>query len=316
MLKIMPVILATLLVACDQHTQTHETSLKLDTTSGELDGTLLLPQKAPPVPVALIIAGSGPTDRNGNNPAMTNNSLKLLAEGLLNQGIASVRYDKRGIGKSAGAAITEADLRFGHFVDDTASWINKLNSDPRFSHVIVIGHSQGSLIGMLASRQARVDQFISLSGPAKPAGNLLKEQAKSQPDDIRQEIENIVTQLENGQTVKGINPLLASLFRPSIQPYLISWFKHNPAEEIKKLKIPVLVIQGDSDLQVSAEHAELLSESNLSVKKMILPSMNHILKKTGKNTLDNMATYNQPDLPLHESLIPSIVAFIQTAQSQ
>ena len=128
----------------------------LKTSTGDVFGTVELPAAKQPVPVALIIAGSGPTDRNGNTPALpgSNNSLKMLADGLAARGIASLRYDKRGIAASRAAMTTEADLRFNNFIEDAEAWIKQLRADKRFSTITVIGHSEGSLIGMVAAREA------------------------------------------------------------------------------------------------------------------------------------------------------------------
>jgi alpha/beta superfamily hydrolase len=127
-----------------------ESEILLKTPTGTLSGTLLIPGEISKYPVALIIAGSGPTDRDGNNTSMKNNSLKLLATSLAEHQIASLRYDKRGIGASREAAISEADLRFEDFIEDARDWIGLLIKDKRFSEVIVIGHSEGSLIGMVS----------------------------------------------------------------------------------------------------------------------------------------------------------------------
>ncbi|WP_197088647.1 alpha/beta hydrolase [Rufibacter radiotolerans] len=127
---------------------------ELVTEKGNLKGTLLSPAGAKKMPVVLLISGSGPTDRDGNNPAMKNNSLKMVAEGLQAQGIASLRYDKRGIAESKAAGISEADLRFDQYAQDATAWAQKLKQDKRLSKVIILGHSEGSLIGMIAAREA------------------------------------------------------------------------------------------------------------------------------------------------------------------
>ena len=121
-----------------------ETIVNLESKNGTLEGSLLLPESKTGIPVALIIAGSGPTDRDGNNPAMKNNSLKLLANALSVNGIASLRYDKRGIGKSQKAGGKEEDLRFDHYISDAKGWLSLLRTDERFKEVIVIsdGHAE------------------------------------------------------------------------------------------------------------------------------------------------------------------------------
>jgi predicted alpha/beta hydrolase len=134
--------------------------------------------------VALIIAGSGPTDRDGNNPAMRNNSLKMLAEAMNKNGIVSLRYDKRGIARSRNAGLKEADLRFENYVDDAKAWINYLKKELKFTTIFVIGHSEGSLIGMIASQYKNVTKFVSIAGAGQPADKIIREQLKNQPPSI------------------------------------------------------------------------------------------------------------------------------------
>jgi hypothetical protein len=291
-----------------------ETIVKLETTTGTLEGSLLVPKSKAGMPVVLIIAGSGPTDRDGNNPAMKNNSLKLLATELWKNGIASLRYDKRAIGKSRKAGLKESDLRFEHYIEDAKGWITFLKKDKRFNQFIVIGHSEGSLIGLIASQEKSVDKFISIAGVGQSADKTLKEQLKSQPPAVLEMSLPIIDKLVQGETVDNVNPMLYSLFRPSVQPYMISWFKYDPPKEISKLKIPVLVIQGSTDIQVSEDDAQMLAEANPKTIKKVIKGMNHIFKKAELNRTKNIATYNQPELPVMPELVESIVGFIKKNQ--
>src|SRR4030095_6301080 len=140
-----------------------ESPVKLTTPTGTIAGTLTVPASPGKVPVVLIIAGSGPTDRDGNTSALPgkSNAYKMLSAALATSGVASVRYDKRGIGESqAAAGGGEAALRFDIYIDDAAAWVDQLRRDARFSKVIVVGHSEGSLIGMIAARKAKADAFV------------------------------------------------------------------------------------------------------------------------------------------------------------
>jgi pimeloyl-ACP methyl ester carboxylesterase len=288
-----------------------EAHIVLNTQTGKIDGTLLLPENKKDLAVALIIAGSGPTDRDGNNPYMKNNSLKMLAEGLAGQGIASLRYDKRGVAKSKDAAVKEIDLRFENYVADAEEWISLLKKDKRFKKVIVIGHSEGSLIGMIASKKAGADKFVSIAGAGMPAGDIIREQLKSQPLMVTEAALPILDSLEQGKTVKEVPQMLASLFRPSVQPYIISWFKYDPRKEIAKLSIPVLIVQGTTDIQVSVKDAENLKKAEPKAELKIIEGMNHILKEAEADRTKNIQTYSQPDLPLQKDLITIITGFIK-----
>lgn len=287
-----------------------ETNVTLKINIDQLFGTLTVPDNVKKCHVALIIAGSGPTDRNGNNPMMKNNSLKMLAEALAKNGIASLRFDKRGIGESKKSAITESSLVFENYTEDVKSWINFLKLDKRFTQLTVIGHSEGSLIGMIAG--AKANKFISIAGAGESADKLIKSQIASKSN---KQIEDmtfpIIDSLKSGNKVNKVDPLLNSLFRPSIQPYLISWFKYDPQTEIKKLTVPVLILQGNNDLQVSVKDAENLSKASKNSELVIVDKMNHIMKIIDGDKQANMESYNNETLPLSETLTNKIISFIK-----
>jgi len=285
-----------------------ETEVTLQTGSGVIYGTLTIPEKPRRMPVALIIAGSGPTDRDGNNPVMRNNSLKLLAAELAKKGIASLRYDKRGIAASKAALTGEKDLRFDDYVSDAGEWIQLLKKDKRFSEVIVIGHSEGSLIGMLAGTSA--DKFISIAGFGQSADLILKEQLGSQPKMVQDLSFPIIDSLKNGKTVDSVPPILKSLFRPSVQPYMISWFRYDPRIEIRKLSVPVLIIQGTNDIQVGVENARQLSDANREAELLLIDNMNHIFRITDGDRMANIATYSNIELPVSRELAEAVTGFI------
>jgi uncharacterized protein len=291
-----------------------ETDYTLKTKTGKIYGTLLLPTKNYSGPVVLLIAGSGPTDRNGNNPAIKNNSLKLLAEAMADSGIAILRYDKRGIGESKDALKSEFDIRFETYVEDAVAWIKKLKKDKRFDAVFPVGHSEGALIGIMASQQVDVAGFISLNGPGISADKLIVKQLKAQSASLANKAEIMLDSLKQGFTVKLIDASLSSLFRPSVQPYIRSWIKYNPADEIKKLNIPVLIIQGETDIQASPEDAELLHASLPEAKMVLIENMNHIFKEAPKDRLKNMMTYSNPKLPIVPSLPQTILTFIREVE--
>ncbi len=285
-----------------------ENAVTMTTPTGEIHGTLYAAPKTSGT-VVLIISGSGPTDRNGNNPMMSNNSLKMLAEELAQKGIASLRYDKRGIAESKIPDLKEKDLRFEHFISDASDWIRWLKNEKKFTNVIVIGHSEGSLIGMIASREAGADGFISLAGPGQRADKILYTQILAQSEMLAEYAKPVLDSLVSGKTVEKFNPMLASLFRQDVQPYLISWFQYDPQVEIKKLAIPVMIIQGTTDLQVLVSEAKLLKAAKPDAKILLVKEMNHILKNAPENREQNIATYSKPDLPVIPLLITKISKF-------
>src|SRR4051794_32982564 len=280
-----------------------------------LHSTLLLPKDtSKPMPVVLLLSGSGATDRNGNSPAMPgkNNSLLMLAEGLASNGVASLRYDKRGVGESAGAMVAEASLSLDTYVDDALAWCQQLRKDKRFSAVIVAGHSEGSLIGMLAAKRCNADGFISISGAGRSAGDILRTQlAGKLPPDLAAQSEAIIKNLEAGRMTENPPPQLDAIYRPSVQPYLISWFRYDPAKWIATLTAPVLIVQGTTDLQVTVDDAKRLAAANPKAKLVLIEGMNHVLKEVPPDRDKQIASYSNPDLRLAPEFLVGIVDFVR-----
>ncbi|MEO8884624.1 MAG: alpha/beta hydrolase [Mucilaginibacter sp.] len=288
-----------------------ETPVSVKILSGLISGTLAMPKAATgKVPVVIIIPGSGATDRDGNNVKanLNTNAYKMIAAGLGKNGIASLRYDKRMVGESV-TSVKEENMHFDDYIDDVYSLISYLSADQRFSKIILMGHSEGSLVGILAATNENVKGFISIAGAGVPADQILTEQMKAQPQYLADEFKVVLDSLRRGKIDKKVDLTLYSIARPSIQPYLMSWCRFDPAREIKALKIPILIIQGTTDLQVNESNAEKLKKSK-TTELLIIPGMNHILKEAPADREKNMATYTQPDLPLKPELVPAMVEFI------
>lgn len=316
-----PILILLLLFSLHALAQTEEAlHYKITVPTGAdltLEGTLAIPanpKKA--IPVVLIIAGSGPTDRNGNNPyGMKPNTYKMLADSLVNKGVAVARYDKRGSGTNLQAAmktIKPAEHRFEFFVSDAIGFIDQLKADRRFSKVIVAGHSEGSLVGMLAAEKTKADKFISLAGAGRNIADILKDQVKAGAPDTLSAVANILLDsLKAGHPVKRINPFLMGLFNPGNQPGLISWMVYDPATVIKQFSGPVLIINGKHDLQVSTKEAEILKAARPDAELILMDQMSHILKNAPLNRTENIKTYSDPTLTLTPGLVDSIEKFVK-----
>ncbi len=262
--------------------------------------------------VALLISGSGPTDRDGNSlPMMKNNSLKYVAHAITRSGVSTLRVDKRGVAASKEAGLKEKDLRFQTYVDDITSWIDLLVKQG-YKEVILVGHSEGALVASMAAKHPSVIGVVSLAGAGRPAADLLKEQLKVNMPEAGVKLANgVIDQLEKGQLVGEVHLTMYSLFRPSVQPYLISWFAIDPAEEIAKLEMPVLIIQGATDLQIKEQDARLLHEAAKNSKLHIIKGMNYVLKEADGDRRKQLPSYLSQDLSLVENLVKEVTNFVR-----
>ncbi|MEE4198032.1 MAG: alpha/beta fold hydrolase [Bacteroidales bacterium] len=275
-----------------------------------IHSVLTQPQNTEYPPVALIIGGSGPTDLNGNQPLMQNNSLKFLSEEMANHDIATLRFDKRGVGKSSSEKLDETGLTIDQYAKDVKSIINFLKNTG-FEEIYIIGHSEGSLIALLALQETEVKGFISIAGAGNSADSILKKQLKPQlPPGFYHSVETIIDSLKKEKYVKNIPPQLNSLFRSSVQPYLISWFKYSPAELIKNIQCPSLIIQGDKDIQIDMEEAILLAKATEKANLVKIKNMNHILKTIHGDLQENIQSYTNPQRSINEELIKTLTNFI------
>ena len=287
--------------------------IELNTPTGTLYGSLVLPKSDKPVPVVLIIAGSGPTDRNGNNTqGGRNDSLKKLAWRLAQNNIASVRFDKRGIAQSQPAAPDERTLNLDQYVTDAVAWGNLLKADPRFADVFVLGHSEGALIASLAAPAMDAAGVISIAGTARPVGQVLREQLQrnNMPPGLLQRSVELIHTLESGHTDDNVPEALQVIFRPSVQPYLISLLRYDPAKAFAGLKMPALIIQGTHDIQVDVNDARLLKAAKPDADLALIEGMNHVMRIVPMDMKRQVQSYNDPNQRLSSELGDRIVRFI------
>jgi len=282
------------------------------TPNGNLEGTLLIPALQKKMPLVLLVSGSGPTDRDGNNEGMQNNSLKLIAEELNAHNIASFRFDKRGIGQSSDVDKDESKMRPETFVQDIKGWVDLLYTDKRFDKIIIAGHSEGALLGMLAAiNNQKVKGYVSIAGAGRPIDVILKEQFAKVSPEVKKIIYEMIDQLKRGDTIAHVPVILYSVFRPSIQPYMTAWMKYDPAIEIKKLLVPILITTGTTDIQVKVIDAELLAKAQPKAKLKIIKNMNHVLKDCDTlNKEMQMPIYGDPNLPLNKEFSETVLNFM------
>lgn len=275
-----------------------------------IDGTLIVPETTEKIPLAIIIGGSGPTDRNGNQQMMVNNSLRFLAEGLYEKNIASFRYDKRIVKQMKQHAVNEKEIRFGDFINDAAAVLAYFKKDERFSKIYIIGHSQGSLVGMIAAQNG-ADGFVSIAGAGQEIDDVIIDQLTKQAPGLVDNARTAFDDLRANGVAYNYSEGIASIFRKEIQPFILTWMQFDPKIEIAKLDIPVLIINGDKDIQVLVSEAELLKEAKPDAEFKIIANMNHIFKHIEGNDLENSKSYNIYNLPVISELITTIADFIK-----
>jgi len=294
----------------------HQEEVLVQSEHGNLYGTIDLPEGKGPFPAVLIISGSGPTDRDGNSELMKkpNDSLKMTGAWIASFGTAALRYDKRGVGASKDAAGITEETVFEDMIYDAALWIKYLKNDPRFSSIGVLGHSEGALVGMCAAKQEGADFYISISGAGRPITEVLREQLASQPKFVTKKSGPILDEIEKGNRVDDVPKILKNLFKPELQPYVISWNQYDPEKIIADLDMPVLIAQGSTDLQTSSKDAEILAEANSRSELAVIEGMNHVLKDAPPNKLKNLQVYTKPNVPLSAGFVESLEGFLKRNQ--
>ena len=273
-----------------------------------INGTLINSNELSPF-LAIIIAGSGPTDRDGNNSSMKSNYLKMLAEELNKNGISSFRYDKRGVSKSLGDIKSPNEIQFLDYVNDVKSIINHFEDTKKYKKIVIIGHSEGSLVGMLASKSI-ADGFISIAGAGVDYLTLIQRQLSNRAPYIKSMSDPIIEQLKKNRLVDSVPPMLNNLFGTNLQRFLIDASLFDPAVEISKLVMPVLIIQGTNDIQVEVNDAEILHAASSKSRLEIIQGMNHVFRQASENFILNLQTYGRPELPIDSSIVSIIVDFV------
>lgn len=274
-----------------------------------VQGTLWLPENQKQPPLVILLTGSGPNDRDGNSPMTKNDSHKQLAKVLLENGIATYRYDKRVVTQIKKKKV-DPDTSFDDFVTDAASVVAYFENDNRFSKIILTGHSQGSLVAMLAVNE-NVDGFISLAGSGEEIDKVIVAQvAKQAPGLDKIAAATFQKMRDSVEIITDVSPYLMSLQAPEMQPFMESWMAYDPAKEISKLQLPILIINGDRDEQVSVDQAQILKNASPDAQLTIIKGMNHVLKQVPEDDLVAAKSYSDPNFPIHPELVTSMLGFI------
>ncbi|MCX7547638.1 alpha/beta hydrolase [Xanthomarina sp. F1114] len=297
-----------MLVVAQDNIRSEEVLIMND--SVKLPGTLSYNKNLKSQPLVIFVHGSGNVDRNGNQTGVNinGNYIKQLSDSLNSKEIAFYRYDKR-TSTEENMKFVMTDLNFDRFVDDAKLAVEKFKDDDRFSSITLIGHSQGSLVAMLAA-QKNVDKYVSLAGISEDMGEFIINSYKLYSEEMGNMAKEQINELKETGTIETVNPALAHLFSKPNQPFFITWMAYNPSEEIKKLDIPILIINGTKDIQVKVDEAKKLHKAKPDSELVIIDNMNHVLKDIDIDE-NNMKSYYSPDYPLSKELINTLEVFIK-----
>lgn len=280
---------------------------------GPIDAVLTVPTEVDHPPVALIIAGSGTTDHDGNGPQVKPATLKKLSEQLVARKIGTLRYDKRGAGGWKPEFGKPEDFRFKDFVDDAVSLVNYLRSSGKFCKVVVIGHSEGGLVAILTARRVPIDRLVLLATAARKQGELVKSQLeKTVSPDIYAPIAKAIDAIMAGQIVDPPPPGLS--IAPSMQPGIASAFNEDPIDPLKQITQPTLIIGGGRDRQVARVDFAALSAASPVAKTLWLPDMNHVLVDVSDEA-DDINAYNDAERPLDPTMVDTVANFVSASEA-
>jgi pimeloyl-ACP methyl ester carboxylesterase len=300
-----------------------ETEIAAPGPKGPLKGLMVSPGKSD-APIVLIVPGSGPVDRDGNSlHGFNTDTYKLLAQGLAERGIASVRVDKRGMRSSAAAIPNANDVTIADYATDVHSWAATILKQTGGKCVWVLGHSEGGLVGMAAAKDNPPDicGLLLVATPGRPFSDLITDQLRSNPANapIQEAAVHDIDEFAAGRRVdvSSAPPEIATMFPAAVQGFLIDLFSYDPPKLLALYKGPVLILQGEHDIQVSVNDARLLSAADASAKLVLLPDVNHVLKTvTSDNRNYNLKTYFDPKLPIAPAVVETIAEFIAASKSQ
>ncbi len=297
------------MVCVSQEKEFNTTSVRVNKY---VEGTLVTPYSDSLSPLVIFVMDAGAINRDGNDRMSRNDTFKKLSHTLAKAGVATFSYDKR-LFKIDGLGIKESEVSFDHFIQDAQSTIEYFKKNGNYTKVIIAGHGQGSLVGMIAA-QGMADGFISIGGNGIPIDKVIIDQIAKQAPGLDKSAAEAFKQLKEVGRATGYDPALSSIFGYNLQPFMKSWIQYDPSEEIAKLEIPILIIHGDKDIQVELSQAERLKQAAPNAEYVIIENMNHILKEIKGNRLENHKSYNESWRKIMPQVITSIVNFVKPEQ--
>ena len=283
---------------------------------GDLAGTFVDAGKGSPI--VLLIPGSGPTDRDGNNPLGVKAApYRLLAEALAAKGVSTVRADKRGMFGSKAAIVDANAVSIADYASDAHQWVDALRKRTGAKCVWLLGHSEGAIVALAAGQQPQgLCGLILVAGPGRKLGAILREQLRANPANapLLPQAMAALDSLEADKTVDttAMPAPLMPLFNAKVQPFLIDLLSQDPAKLAAATRLPMLIVRGGKDIQVAAADLDALHGARPDAVVLSPRNMNHVLKDVaGDDRASNLATYADPDLPVDPALVDGIADFVK-----
>ncbi len=298
-----------------------ESEIEAPGPDGPLQGLLVSPG-VDNAPVVLIVPGSGPTNRDGNSlHGLNTDTYKLLAQGLAARGIASVRIDKRGMFSSHAAIPNANEVTIADYASDVHGWAKAIRDKTGAKCIWVLGHSEGGLVAMAAAKDNPPDicGLVLVAAPGRKFGELIKDQLRSNPanapflDEALRDIDTLEAGKHVEVSIEHTRPEIFAIFQPAVQGFLIDLLSYDPPKVLAQYKGPVLILQGERDIQVSADDARRLKAADPTAKLTLLPDVNHVLKAVSSDDrMANLKTYFDPKLPLAPGVVDAIANFVKS----
>lgn len=282
---------------------------------GDLAGTLIDPD--PKAPLVLIAPGSGPTDRDGNNRyGVAGGPYRQLADGLAKRGVATLRIDKRGMFGSRAAVADGNHVTIADYAADVRAWIEVARKRTGRSCIWLGGHSEGGLVVLAAARQPEgVCGVVLVAAAGRPLAAIMRAQFRANPANapLLEPLLSLVDTLESGKhaDTAAMPPPLPALFPDAVQDFLIDQFRYDPPKLAASLKVPLLITQGDRDIQIGVPDAQALAGARPGARLAIVPGMTHVLRiAASEERMASIATYGDASLPVAPALVDAIAGFV------
>lgn len=289
--------------------QSAEEPFTINLGNAQVNGFLNIPEKVNKAPLIILVSGTHFFEKDLEGLGFEDNSFRQISEYLYKNGIACYRIEPSSLNIGS-----DIDIKFENYATTLKTCVDTFYLSKRFSKIIVAGTNDGALMGILtAIKNPKVNGFVSLAGYGRVGDEVLKEKL-SGPNELNNKvIYDFIDLLKKGDTLPDLPRSYLSVFKPSIQPFLISWFKINPANELKKTTCPVLIFNGTTDLKVKTKDYQLLCAAKPLAQKKVIKNMNHNFTNCDKLDRESQIKFcTNSSETMNKDFLLTLVNFIKT----